>query len=158
MSSITRFDVKKADEQMKNLEDEIKVVKNYLKHLTDYAIAWYQKLKDKYGKGRERKTEIRLFDRVEAAKVALANIKLYMNREDGFIGSGLRKDEFIADCSDIDEIIVFREDGKCIITNKGFICNFCNDTFSFLTEKAENVKPKFACSTVLKQQKLPWQT
>ncbi|ARS41089.1 DNA topoisomerase IV [Sphingobacteriaceae bacterium GW460-11-11-14-LB5] len=116
MSSITRFDVKKADEQMKNLEDEIKAVKNHLKHLTDYAIAWYQKLKDKYGKGRERKTEIRLFDRVEASKVALANVKLYMNREDGFIGSGLRKDEFVADCSDIDEIIVFREDGKCIIT------------------------------------------
>jgi topoisomerase IV subunit A len=116
MSSITRFDVKKADEQMKNLEDEIKVVKNHLKHLTDYAIAWYQKLKDKYGKGRERKTEIRLFDRVEASKVALANVKLYMNREDGFIGSGLRKDEFVADCSDIDEVIVFREDGKCIIT------------------------------------------
>ncbi|QPH41234.1 DNA gyrase/topoisomerase IV subunit A [Pedobacter endophyticus] len=116
MSSITRFDVKKADEQMKNLEDEIKVVKNHLKHLTDYAIAWFQKLKDKYGKGRERKTEIRLFDKVEASKVALANVKLYMNREDGFIGSGLRKDEFVADCSDIDEVIVFREDGKCIIT------------------------------------------
>jgi len=116
MSSITRFDVKKADEQMKALEDDIKVVKNHLKHLTDYAIAWYQKIKDKYGKGRERRTEIRLFDRVEAAKVALANVKLFMNRADGFIGSGLRKDEFVADCSDIDEIIVFREDGKCIIT------------------------------------------
>jgi len=118
MSSITRFDVKKADEQMKNLEDEIKVVKNHLKHLTDYAIAWYQKLKDKYGKGRERKTEIRLFDRVEASKVALANVKLYMNMEDGFIGtgSGLKKDIHVADCSDIDEVIVFREDGKCIIT------------------------------------------
>lgn len=116
MSSITRFDVKKADEQMKNLEDEIKVVKNHLKHLTDYTIAWFQRLKDKYGKGRERKTEIRLFDRVEASKVALANVKLYMNREDGFIGTGLRKDEFIADCSDIDEVIVFREDGKCMIT------------------------------------------
>jgi topoisomerase-4 subunit A len=116
MSSITRFDVKKADEQMKSLEDEIKVVKGHLRHLTDYAIAWYQKLKDKYGKGRERKTEIRLFDRVEAAKVALANVKLYVNKEEGFIGTGLRKDEFVADCSDIDEIIVFREDGKCIVT------------------------------------------
>jgi topoisomerase-4 subunit A len=116
MSSITRFDVKKADDQMKALADEIKVVKNHLKHLTDYAIAWFQKLKDKYGKGRERKTEIRLFDRVEASKVALANVKLFMNPEDGFIGTGLRKDKFIADCSDIDEIIVFREDGKCIIT------------------------------------------
>lgn len=116
MSSITRFDVKKADDQMKALADEIKVVKNHLRHLTDYAIAWFQKLKDKYGKGRERKTEIRLFDRVEASKVALANVKLFVNREDGFIGTGLRKDEFVADCSDIDEIIVFREDGKCIIT------------------------------------------
>jgi topoisomerase-4 subunit A len=116
MSSITRFDVKKADEQMKSLADEIKVVKNHLRHLTDYAIAWFQKLKDKYGKGRERKTEIRLFDRVEASKVALANVKLYMNREDGFIGTGLKKDEYITDCSDLDEIIVFREDGKCTIT------------------------------------------
>lgn len=116
MSSITRFDVKKADEQMKSLAEEIKVVKNHLRHLTDYAIAWFQKLKDKYGKGRERKTEIRLFDRVEASKVALANVKLYMNRIDGFIGTGLKKDEYITDCSDLDEIIVFREDGKCIIT------------------------------------------
>jgi len=87
-----------------------------LRHLTEYTIAWFQKLKDKYGKGRERKTEIRLFDKVEASKVALANVKLYMNREDGFIGTGLRKDEFVGDCSDIDEIIVFREDGKCIVT------------------------------------------
>ena len=116
MSSITRFDVKKADDQMKALADEIKVVKNHLRHLTDYAIAWFQRLKDRYAKGRERKTEIRLFDRVEASKVALANVKLYMNREDGFIGTGLRKDEFVADCSDLDEIIVFREDGKCVIT------------------------------------------
>ncbi len=116
MSSITRFDVKKADDQMKALEDEIKVVKGHLRHLTEYTIAWFQKLKDKYGKGRERKTEIRLFDKVEASKVALANVKLYMNKEDGFIGTGLRKDEFVGDCSDIDEIIVFREDGKCIVT------------------------------------------
>ncbi|PST84474.1 DNA gyrase/topoisomerase IV subunit A [Pedobacter yulinensis] len=116
MSSITRFDVKKADEQMKALEDDIKVVKNHLRHLTEYAIAWFEKLRDKYGKGRERKTEIRLFDKVEAAKVALANVKLYMNPVDGFIGTGLKKDQFVADCSDLDEIIVFREDGKCIIT------------------------------------------
>ncbi|WP_199120134.1 DNA gyrase/topoisomerase IV subunit A [Pedobacter sp. ASV28] len=116
MSSITRFDVKKADEQMKALEDEIKTVKGHLRHLTEYTIAWFQKIKDKYGKGRERKTEIRLFDKVEASKVALANVKLYMNREDGFIGTGLRKDEFVGDCSDIDEIIVFREDGRFIVT------------------------------------------
>lgn len=116
MSSITRFDVKKADEMMKSLEDEMKTVRGHLRHLTDYTIAWFEKIKAKYGKGRERKTEIRLFDRVEAAKVALANVKLYMNREDGFIGTGLKKDEYIGDCSDIDEIIVFREDGRFIVT------------------------------------------
>lgn len=119
MSSITRFDVKKADEQMKTLENEIKQVKHHLKHLTDYTIAWFEKLKEKYGKDRERKTELRTFDKVEAAQVALANIKLYVNKADGFVGSGLKKDdsvEFVGDCSDIDEIIVFRGDGRCIIT------------------------------------------
>ena len=116
MSSITRFDLKKVDEQIKALENEIKEVKHHLKHLTEYTIAWFQKLKDKYGKGRERKTELRTFDKVEASQVALANIKLYVNKLDGFIGSGLKKDEFVCDCSDIDEIIVFRADGRCLIT------------------------------------------
>ncbi|MGN6637884.1 MAG: DNA gyrase/topoisomerase IV subunit A [Mucilaginibacter sp.] len=116
MSSITRFDVKKADEQMKALEAEIKEVKHHLKHLTEYTIAWFEKLKEKYGKGRERKTELRTFDKVEAAQVALANVKLYVNREDGFIGTGLKKDELVGECSDIDDIIVFRTDGKCVIT------------------------------------------
>lgn len=119
MSSITRFDVKKADEQMKALEGEIKEVKHHLKHLNDYAIAWFQKLKDKYGKDRERKTELRTFDKVEAAQVALANVKLYVNKVDGFIGSGLKRDEsveLVGECSDIDDIIVFRADGKCMIT------------------------------------------
>jgi topoisomerase-4 subunit A len=119
MSSITRFDVKKTDEQIKALESEIKTVKHHLKHLTDYTIDWFTKLKEKYGKGRERKTELRTFDKVEAAQVALANVKLYANKIDGFIGIGLKKDdaaEFVCDCSDIDEIIVFRADGKCTIT------------------------------------------
>lgn len=116
MSSITRFDVKKTDEQIKALEAEIKTVKNHLKHLTDYTISWFEKLREKYGKDRGRKTELRTFDRVEAAQVALANVKLYVNREDGFIGSGLKKDEFVCDCSDIDEIIVFRGDGKFVVT------------------------------------------
>ncbi|MES2267606.1 MAG: DNA gyrase/topoisomerase IV subunit A [Bacteroidota bacterium] len=116
MSSITRFDVKKTDEQIKNLEAEIKTVKNHLKHLTDYTIAWFEKLREKYGKDRGRKTELRTFDKVEAAQVALANVKLYVNREDGFIGSGLKKDEFVCDCSDIDEIIVFRGDGRFVVT------------------------------------------
>ncbi|MBD1430468.1 DNA gyrase/topoisomerase IV subunit A [Sphingobacterium litopenaei] len=112
MSSITRFDVKKADEQMKALSDEIKEVKKNLKHLTEYAIEWFEYLRSKYAKGRERKTELRVFDKVEATQVALANAKLYVNRAEGFIGTAMKKDEFVTDCSDIDDIIVFREDGK----------------------------------------------
>ncbi|MGB3064979.1 DNA gyrase/topoisomerase IV subunit A [Sphingobacterium thalpophilum] len=116
MSSITRFDVKKADEMMKALENEIKEVKRNLRQLTEYAIAWFEKLREKYGKDRQRKTELRVFDKVEATQVALANTKLYVNREEGFIGSGMKKDEFVCDCSDIDDIIVFREDGKYVVT------------------------------------------
>src|SRR5690606_38413097 len=116
MSSITRFDVKKADEQLAALEEEIKKVRHQLRHLTDYAIAWFERLKKQYGKGRERKTELRAFDRVEAAQVALANVKLYVNRVDGFVGTGLRKDEYVGDCSDLDDIIVFRSDGKFLVT------------------------------------------
>jgi topoisomerase-4 subunit A len=116
MSSITRFDVKKADEQMANLEKEIKNVKHDLRHLTDYAIAYFNRLKEKFGKGRERKTEIRAFDRVEAAQVALANTKFFINREDGFVGTGLKKDVYVFDCSDLDDIIIFREDGVCLVT------------------------------------------
>ncbi|AMR30203.1 DNA topoisomerase IV [Mucilaginibacter sp. PAMC 26640] len=119
MSSITRFDFKKTDEQIKNLEAEIKQVKHHLKHLTDYTIAWFEKLRDKYGKDRGRKTELRTFDKVEASQVALANIKLFVNRVDGFIGSSLKKEEnveLVGECSDIDDIIVFRSDGKFVVT------------------------------------------
>lgn len=116
MSSITRFDVKKADEQLRQLEQEMKEIRHHLRHLTDYAIAWFEKLKAKYGKGRERKTQIREFEAVQAAQVALANVKLYVNEKDGFIGTGLRKDRYLFDCSDLDDIIVFRADGKCIVT------------------------------------------
>ncbi|MGE8301691.1 MULTISPECIES: DNA gyrase/topoisomerase IV subunit A [Sphingobacterium] len=116
MSSITRFDVKKADEMTKTLENEIKEVKRHLRQLTEYAIAWFEKLREKYSKDRERKTELRIFDKVEATQVALANAKLYVNREEGFIGSGMKKDEFVCDCSDIDDIIVFREDGKYVVS------------------------------------------
>lgn len=112
MSSITRFDIKKADDLMKALEDEIKEVRKNLKHLTEFAIKWFEYLRTKYAKGRERKTELRIFDKVEATQVALANAKLYVNREEGFIGTGMKKDEFVSECSDIDDIIVFREDGK----------------------------------------------
>ncbi|TDS17501.1 DNA gyrase/topoisomerase IV subunit A [Sphingobacterium paludis] len=116
MSSITRFDVSKADEQMKALEDDIKVVRKNLRNLTEYSIDWFEHLRSKYSKGRERKTEIRIFDKVEASQVALANAKLYVNREEGFIGTGMRKDEFVSECSDIDDIIVFRSDGKYSVT------------------------------------------
>lgn len=116
MSSITRFDVTKADEQMKALGDDIKVVKRNLRNLTEFAIDWYEHLRNKYSKGRERKTEIRIFDKVEASQVALANAKLYVNRTEGFIGTGMRKDEFVSECSDIDDIIVFRADGKYSVT------------------------------------------
>ncbi len=116
MSSITRFDVKKADEQMAALEKEITQVKKNLRNLTDFAIDYFLRLKQKYGKDRERKTEIRAFDKVEASQVALANVKFYVNREDGFVGTGLRKDEYLFDCSDLDDIIVFREDGICVVT------------------------------------------
>lgn len=116
MSSITRFDVKKADEQMKALEDEIKVVKRNLRNLTEFTIHWYEHLRSKYSKGRERKTEIRIFDKVEASQVALANAKLYVNRAEGFIGTSMRKDEFVSECSDIDDIIAFRADGKYSVT------------------------------------------
>jgi topoisomerase-4 subunit A len=101
---------------MKALEEDVKEVKYHLKHLTDYAIAWFEKLRTKYGKGRERKTELRAFEKVTASEVALANVKLYVNIKDGFIGTGLRRDEFVCDCSDLDEIIVFREDGKFLVT------------------------------------------
>ncbi|QEC51075.1 topoisomerase-4 subunit A [Anseongella ginsenosidimutans] len=116
MSSITRFDVKKADEQLKQLEEEMKEIRHHLRHLTEYAIAWFEKLKEKYGKGRERRTQIREFEAVQAAQVALANVKLYVNRSDGFVGTGLRKDEYLFDCSDLDDIIVFRADGRCVVT------------------------------------------
>lgn len=116
MSSITRFDVKKADDLMASLEKEIKEIKHHLRHLTEYAIAWFEMLKAKYGANWPRKTELRLFDKVEAAQVALANVKLYVNRAEGFVGTSMRKDEYVGDCSDLDDVIVFREDGKFVVS------------------------------------------
>jgi topoisomerase IV subunit A len=113
---ISKFDAFKADELMKRLQDELKEVNYHLKHLTDYAIKYYQNLLEKYGKGRERKTEIRAFDTIQAAVVAANNAKLYVNRTDGFVGYGLKKDEFICDCSDLDDIIAIRKDGKLIVS------------------------------------------
>ncbi len=116
MIRITRFDSDKADEGIAKLEAEMEQVKHDLDHLTDFAIAYFQNLKDKYGKGRERQTEIRNFDTIEATKVVLRNTKLYVNREEGFIGTSLKRDEYIADCSDIDDVIVFLRDGRMMVT------------------------------------------
>ncbi|MCU0435115.1 MAG: DNA gyrase/topoisomerase IV subunit A [Bacteroidia bacterium] len=116
MIRITRFDSIKADEKMRDLEQKIEGVKNNLAHLTDFAIEYFKELKKKYGTGRERKTEIRQFDVIEARQVVAVNSKLYVNREEGFIGSGLKKDEFVCDCSDLDEVIVFRSDGVMMVT------------------------------------------
>jgi topoisomerase-4 subunit A len=116
MIRITRFDSDKADEAIAKLEAEMEQVKYDLEHIIDYTIAFFTKLKEKYGKGRERQTELRSFDTIEATKVVLRNTKLYVNREEGFIGTGLKKDEYVADCSDIDDVIVFLRDGKMVIT------------------------------------------
>jgi topoisomerase IV subunit A len=108
---ISRFDAFKADEIMRGLEAKLLQVNKNLENLIEYAIAWFTKLKEKYGKGRERKTEIRSFENIEATRVAVANEKLYVNRSEGFAGTSMKKDEFVCDCSDIDDIIVFRGDG-----------------------------------------------
>lgn len=109
---ISRYDSAKADERIRAIEDEMKQVRHHLAHLTDYAIAFFQNIKERYGKGHERRTELRAFDVIEAARVAAANHRLYVNRSEGFIGTGLKKDEFVCECSDIDDIIAFRRNGK----------------------------------------------
>jgi topoisomerase-4 subunit A len=113
---ISKFDVKKADEHIKGIETEIEEVKNHLKNIIPFAINYFRQIKKKYGKGRERKTELRSFDTIEATKVVANNAKLYVNYKEGFIGTGLKKDEFICDCSDIDDVIVIRKDGVYLIT------------------------------------------
>lgn len=112
---ISKFDAFKADELMRRLQEELNETEDHLKNLIRYAINYYKDLLKKYGKGRERKTEIRNFNTIAANVVAAANQKLYVDREGGFIGYGLKKDEYVCDCSDIDDIIVFRKDGKCLV-------------------------------------------
>lgn len=113
---ISKFDSFKADEHIKAVEEDIRQVKHHMEHLTDYAIAYYENLLKKFSKGKERKTEVMIFDTIQATKVAIANTKLYVNRKEGFIGSSLKKDEFVIDCSDIDDIIVFKKDGGMVVT------------------------------------------
>ena len=112
MIRITRFDAKKADELMKDLEKKIKATIKNLKNLTDYTIAWFDSLKEKYGAKYPRLTEVRNFANINIKTVVEANEKLYINREDGFIGTSLKKDEFLFNCSNIDDIIIFHKDGK----------------------------------------------
>ncbi|MCS6823902.1 MAG: DNA gyrase/topoisomerase IV subunit A [Cytophagaceae bacterium] len=119
MSSITRFDLKKADEAMKQMQEEINQVDHHLANLTEYTISWYEGLMKKYGKGKERKTEIRTFDNISAVTVAANNQKLYVNRAEGFFGYGMKKDEYVCDCSDIDDIIVITKEGKCVVKKIG---------------------------------------
>lgn len=113
---ISKFDLDKAQQYIDSLEEKIAQVQHHLNHLVEYAIAYYQKLKEKYGKEKERLTEIRLFEDIDAAKVAAANVKFYANFEEGFIGTSLKKDEYLFECSDIDDIIAFRRDGAMIVT------------------------------------------
>ena len=112
MKRILKFESDKSEEQIALLRQQIADIDNKLEHLVDYAISWFQSLKDKYGNQHPRLTEIRNFETINAAKVVEANEKLYVNRDEGFIGTGLKKDEFVCNCSDIDDIIVFFKDGK----------------------------------------------
>jgi topoisomerase-4 subunit A len=113
---ISKFDSNKAQDKIEALEGDIEQVKHDLANLIDFAIAFFTRLKEKYGKGRERQTELRIFDDIEATKVVLRNTKLYVNKEEGFVGTSLKKDEYVTDCSDIDDVIVFMRDGKMMIT------------------------------------------
>lgn len=116
IKKISKFDIDKAKQFIEGLEDKIAQVKHNLEHIIDFAIAYFKNLKETYGKDKERKTEIRIFDDIIATKVVMRNSKLYVNREEGFIGTSLKKDEYVADCADIDDVIVFKEDGSMMVT------------------------------------------
>jgi topoisomerase-4 subunit A len=113
---ISKYNAFKADDQIRDIETNLEEVQNHLDNLIDYAINYFRQIRKKYGKDRDRRTEIRSFDTIEATMVAVANAKLYINREEGFAGIGLKKDEFVCDCSDIDDIIFFRDDGTFMVT------------------------------------------
>lgn len=113
---ISKFDIKKADEHILGIETEIDEVQNNLSYITEYTIRWFEQIAKKYGKDKERKSEIRNFENIEAVQVVVANEKLYVDRAEGFVGTNLKKDEFVCDCSDMDDIIVFLNSGKYIIS------------------------------------------
>jgi len=116
IKKISKFDIDKAKQFIESLEEKIAQVKHNLANLVDYAIDYFKNLKIKYGKGKERKTEIRLFDDIVATKVVIRNTKLYVNREEGFVGTSLKRDEYVGDCADIDDVIIFRKDGVMMVT------------------------------------------
>ncbi|MGA9325588.1 MAG: DNA gyrase/topoisomerase IV subunit A [Salegentibacter sp.] len=113
---ISKFDIDKAQQKIEALEGEIANVKHHLDHLVEYAVAYFTKLKKDYGTGKERQTELRIFDDIEATKVVIRNTKLYVNRKEGFVGTSLKKDEYVTECSDIDDVICFTADGKMMVT------------------------------------------
>ena len=113
---ISKFDIDKAQQKIDALEDEIAKVKHHLDNIVDFAVDYFKKLKKDYGTGKERKTELRLFEDIEATKVVIRNTKLYVNRTEGFVGTSLKKDEYVTDCSDIDDVICFTADGKMMVT------------------------------------------
>ncbi|MGV8095694.1 MAG: DNA gyrase/topoisomerase IV subunit A [Mangrovibacterium sp.] len=124
MVRILKFNSDKAEEYIQSLYEEIEQIEYHIAHIIEYAINYFERIKAKYGKGKERKTEIRSFDNIVAAKVAVANEKLYIDREEGFMGTSLKKAEYVCDCSDMDDVIVFRKDGTYFITkvtDKAFI-------------------------------------
>ena len=116
IKKISKFDIDKAKQFIEGLEEKIAQVKEYLNNLIVYAIDYFKRLKTTYGKDKGRKTEIRSFEDIVATKVVIRNTKLYVNREEGFVGTSLRKNEYVTDCSDIDDIIIFKKDGKMIVT------------------------------------------
>jgi len=116
---ISKFDIDKAQLKIESIEAELENINFHLNNLTNFAISYFKNLKAVYGKEKQRKTEIRIFDDVDAKKVVVKNSKLYVNREEGFIGTSIRKDEFVEECSDIDDIIVFTEEGNMMVTKVG---------------------------------------
>lgn len=116
MARILKFNSQKADETIARMKEEVLEIDNHLTHIVDYTVDWYEMLKNKYGKNFPRRTELRNFDTIEATKVVEANEKLYINREEGFIGTSLKKDEFVANCSDLDDVIIFYRDGRYVVT------------------------------------------
>ena len=116
IKKISKYDLSNAYKKIENIEEDIKDVSYNLENLVDYAISYYQKILDIYGKKHQRKTSIEKFDNISARRVAIANKKLYVNRKDGFVGFDIKHDEFISECSELDNIIVFLKNGTYIVS------------------------------------------